>query len=115
MERFQTELELANERDLLSTLLENIPDRIYFKDRESRFILINRALTDLLHFERAEQAYGKSDADFYGEEHARQALKDERRVMNPCPINNRMSCALRNCSARAAANSPRSNAAINRW
>jgi PAS domain S-box-containing protein len=81
VERARSDAALARERELLRTLLENIPDRIYFKDRESRFILINRALTDLLHFERPEQAYGKSDADFYGEEHARQALKDERRVM----------------------------------
>ena len=81
MERFQTELELANERDLLSTLLENIPDRIYFKDRQSRFTRINQALRNLFQLSKVEEAYGKTDADFYGEEHARPALEDERRVM----------------------------------
>lgn len=81
MERFHSEQELAKERDLMSTLLENIPDRIYFKDRQSRFIRINQALRQLFRLERVEDAYGKTDADFYGEEHARPALEDERQVM----------------------------------
>ena len=66
---------------MLNTLLESIPDRIYFKDTESRFTRINRALTSLFGLERPEQAYGKTDADFYGVEHAGKALADERRVM----------------------------------
>jgi PAS domain S-box-containing protein len=81
IERARSEAALGRERELLNTLLENIPDRIYFKDRESRFIRINRALTELFQFERAEEAYGKTDADFYGDEHASAALADERRVM----------------------------------
>src|SRR4051794_16295328 len=81
MERFQAEAELANERDLLQTLLENIPDRIYFKDKQSRFTRINRALKELFRLAKVEDAYGKTDADFYGEEHAQPALEDERRVM----------------------------------
>jgi PAS domain S-box-containing protein len=81
VERARAEAQLARERDLLHTLLENIPDRIYFKDRESRFIRINRALTVLFGLNSAEQAYGKTDADFYGQEHAGDALRDEVRVM----------------------------------
>ena len=79
--RARSEAALARERNLLNTLLENIPDRIYFKDKQSRFIRINHALTELFGFEKPEQAYGKTDADFYGEEHAGKALADERRVM----------------------------------
>ncbi len=79
--RFRSEAALAHERELLNTLLENIPDRIYFKDEKSRFIRINHALTELLGFEKPEQAYGMSDADFYDEEHSAKALADERRVM----------------------------------
>jgi PAS domain S-box-containing protein len=81
IERTYAEAALARERDLLNTLLENVPDRIYFKDRESRFVRINRALTELLRLEHPEEAYGKTDADFYDESHASEALNDERRVM----------------------------------
>ena len=81
IERARGEAQLAQERQLLGTLLESIPDRIYFKDKRSRFIRINRALTELLGLKRNEDVYGKTDADFYGAEHARSALEDEIRVM----------------------------------
>ena len=79
--RARSDAALAHERDLLNMLLESIPDRIYFKDEESRFIRINHALKELFGLKKAEQAYGKTDADFYGAEHAAKALADERRVM----------------------------------
>ncbi len=81
LERSRSEAQLAGERELLDTLLENIPDRIYFKDEQSRFIRINRALMRLFNLERPEQAYGKTDTDFYGGDHASDALNDERQVM----------------------------------
>lgn len=81
IERTYAEAAFARERDALNTLLENVPDRIYFKDRESRFIRINRALTTLLGLHSPEEAYGKTDADFYDETHAAEARADERHVM----------------------------------
>ena len=81
VERSRSEAQLSRERDLLTTLLDNIPDRIYFKDRQSRFIRVNRALMRLFALERPEEILGRTDADFYGSEHAQEALDDERRVM----------------------------------
>lgn len=45
-ERQRAEQELAEERNLLRTLLDNIPDEIYVKDRSGRVVMANRALTE---------------------------------------------------------------------
>ncbi|MFT3830860.1 MAG: PAS domain-containing protein [Opitutaceae bacterium] len=68
--------------DLLRALLENTPDGIYFKDRESRFLMISRSQARLLGLAEPQEAYGKSDHDFFSAEHADQARADERRIMD---------------------------------
>ncbi len=81
VERSRSEALLDREREMLDTLLDNIPDRIYFKDRQSRFVRMNHALQALFGLDRKEDAYGKTDADFYGSEHAVEARADEELVM----------------------------------
>lgn len=81
IERARFEADLAQERELLHTLLDSIPDRIYFKDVRSRFIRINRAMMKIFGVRRPEDVYGKTDADFYHAEHAAQSLQDEQYVM----------------------------------
>jgi PAS domain S-box-containing protein len=70
-----------NEGYLLRTLMDNLPDAIYFKDQGSRFISTNRANLEKIGAATFEEVIGKTDADFFSEEHARQALEDERRIM----------------------------------
>jgi PAS domain S-box-containing protein len=72
---------LAQDEFLLRTLMDHIPDHIYFKDRDSRFIRINRALAQVFGLSDPAQAVGKTDFDFFTEEHARQAHADEQAVM----------------------------------
>jgi len=72
---------LARERDLLSSLLDNIPDRIYFKDTESRFVRINKATSDMLGLSDPEQAVGKKDFDFFTEEYAKYSHQGEQELM----------------------------------
>jgi two-component system sensor histidine kinase/response regulator len=66
---------------LLHLLMENVPDSIYFKDRQSRFIRINRSLARRFGLSDPAEAVGKTDFDFFSEEHARQAYLDEQEVI----------------------------------
>ena len=79
--RRQIEDELAFERDLLHALLENVPDRIYFKDTESRFVRCSQALARRLGLESPEDAVGKTDYDFHPKQQAKEFHEDEQRVV----------------------------------
>ena len=80
-EHKQAEQALAQERDLLGTLMDNLPDHIYFKDRQSRFLRINRAHAKAFGLSDPGQAVGKTDFDFFAAEHAQQAYNDEQEVI----------------------------------
>jgi PAS domain S-box-containing protein len=80
-ERKEAEEALAKEQHLLNALLDTIPDNIYFKDRDSRFIRINKALASWLGLADPSEALGRSDFDFFSEEHARQAFADEQEII----------------------------------
>jgi PAS domain S-box-containing protein len=69
------------ERHLLNALLENAPDYIYFKDTENRFIRTSRAHAKAFGLKDPAEAVGKTDFDFFTEEHARAAYEDEQEVM----------------------------------
>jgi PAS domain S-box-containing protein len=75
--RQNTEAELAYERKLLRTLMDSVPDSIYFKDRQSRFTLINRAQAELLGIDDPAEACGKTDWDYFLSAFAEQAYNDE--------------------------------------
>ena len=69
------------ERNLFHFLMENIPDRIYFKDLESRFICVNAAMARLFHLKGTGEAVGKSDSDFFPKADAQRMYEDEQRVV----------------------------------
>lgn len=73
--------DLAREHNMLRSLIETIPDHVYFKDRESRFILANRALARVFGLDIPNDLLGKTDFDFFTGEHAEQALADEKDLL----------------------------------
>jgi len=77
----RSEAALKHERFLLRTIMDNLPDRIYFKDEQSRFLRNSRGHLQRFGLTDASQAIGKSDFDFFSEEHARQAYEDEQRLI----------------------------------
>lgn len=69
------------DRELLDAFLEHIPDNVFFKDRDSRFVRVSRAMATYCGLADPRQAVGKTDADIFSSEHADQALADERLIM----------------------------------
>lgn len=76
-----TERKLADERNLLSTLLDNLPDAVYVKDRDSRFVLCNREVLRRKQIASVEEIVGKTDADLDPPELARGVLADEQELL----------------------------------
>lgn len=66
---------------LLNTLMENIPDIIYFKDKENRFIRINEAARNLFGVNSELEAIGKTDFDFFEEKQAKEAFAIEQEIL----------------------------------
>jgi PAS domain S-box-containing protein len=73
--------DLERERYLLHSLLKSLPDNVYFKDRESRFLRVSHAMANWVGLDNPDDMVGKTDHDFFAEEHATPALEDERRLM----------------------------------
>ena len=73
--------DLQQERYLLHTLMDYFPHNIYFKDDESRFIRINKAMANYFGLSDPRDATGKTDIDFFSGEHAYQALADEKEIV----------------------------------
>ena len=80
-DRVHAQQALAQERELLNALMDNIPDSIYFKDVESRFTRLNQTQATLLGCERVEEALGKTDFDFFAPEHAEMFYADEQNII----------------------------------
>jgi PAS domain S-box-containing protein len=79
LERIQNEL--AHERYLLRILMDHIPDTIYFKDAESKFLRVNRAQATMLGIDNPQDAMGRSDADYFDAEVFRKTRADEQRIL----------------------------------
>jgi sigma-B regulation protein RsbU (phosphoserine phosphatase) len=79
--RKRMEEKLLEERHLMRLLIDNVPLNIYFKNKRSEFTLVNQSMAEWLGMLDPDEVAGKSDRDFFGEEHWKKAWEDEKRIM----------------------------------
>ncbi|MEM7042349.1 MAG: PAS domain S-box protein, partial [Pseudomonadota bacterium] len=92
----ETQRALAEERNLLRAIVDNIPDAIYAKDRQARFILKNTFDAGMMGAKCPEDTIGKTDFDYYPEEIATEFYHDDLQVIESgIPIINKTERLLR--------------------
>ena len=79
----RTEAALEQERSVIQELMLNLTEAIfiYFKDEQSRFLRVNSALAKKLGVKEPHEAVGKTDHDFFPDDYARHAFRDELEIM----------------------------------
>ncbi|MBF0494880.1 MAG: PAS domain S-box protein, partial [Candidatus Omnitrophica bacterium] len=70
----------ADKQYFLQNLLDTIPDMIYFKDIQERFVLVNKAHAEALGL-KADEVIGKKDTDFFPGKLAEDFSKDDKLVL----------------------------------
>ncbi|MGJ8637920.1 MAG: PP2C family protein-serine/threonine phosphatase [Opitutaceae bacterium] len=71
----------ASAKRLFETLMEQTADRIYIKDRNSKFVAASQTLAELHGLKNRHDLEGKSDFDLFSIEHAQQAFDDEQEIL----------------------------------
>ncbi len=77
----QIEVELDNSNELLRTVIDNIPDAIYMKDKNSRKLVANKIDAQRCNVEKTEDIIGKTDYDLYPRDIADKYIEDDKKVL----------------------------------
>ena len=72
---------IPDNTDLLQQLMDNIEDNIFFKDRDGKFIMINKANAKWFGVDDPQEIVGKDDFDFFDEKHALKQVEEEQWIM----------------------------------
>ena len=80
-EMVQTSKALERERNTLRSLIDSMPDNIYLRDPEGKYLVGNQALATFVGVDDPEELRGKSPHDFFGPAQAKAFLKEDREVM----------------------------------
>ncbi|MCA9057146.1 MAG: PAS domain S-box protein [Planctomycetaceae bacterium] len=85
--------QLTNEQSLFANLVDSLPDAVYFKDRESRFIRANRQVATIFQVPSVKDVVGKSDSDFLRADESETYRRDELRILETGePLINKEEC-----------------------
>ena len=77
----ETCVRATTDQQLLDAFLDHIPDCVYFKDCDSRFVRISRTLADRFGLTDPADAVDKTDFNMFSAEHAQQAFADEQHII----------------------------------
>lgn len=78
MKEVQKRLEV--EKAMFHVLMDHLPDRITYKDKDSVITRVNKAKADRMKM-AADDFLGKTDYDFFDKEHAARAMRDEKAML----------------------------------
>ncbi len=81
IKRAAAETALQDERNLLRSVIDNVPDSIFVKDAEGRYLLGNTAHAQQLGIESPEEIVGHTSFDYFAPEVARGFAADDERVL----------------------------------
>jgi PAS domain S-box-containing protein len=81
--RRRTDIEraLAQERNLLDALINTLPEYVYVKDLERRFIMNNKAHLELLGLKTQAEALGKRSEDFFPTERIQSYVEGDLKIL----------------------------------
>jgi len=79
-ERKKTEIKLAREHELLNTLMNNLPDPVYFKDDSNRYLMVNKAMAANYNT-TPDKMIGKTDFDFLSPEKAQKIFEEDEEII----------------------------------
>ena len=77
----QENVRLEQKYELLRTLIDSLPDNIFIKNRQSRFLVNNLAHVQALGATHQDEVLGKSDLDIFSGELASQYYEDDQTMM----------------------------------
>jgi len=80
-ERKLAEEQLEEEKSLLRTIINNIPDFIYAKDLEGQFVVANLAIASFFGHEAADDILGKTIGDLLPEDVSSEYMEEEREIV----------------------------------
>jgi PAS domain S-box-containing protein len=81
-ERMRAEETLSEERKILRALIDNVPDFMYVKDVDCRFLVANLSVARQMGAKTPAELLGKNDFDFYPSDIATPFYEDEQRVIH---------------------------------
>ncbi len=80
-DKIEIENKFVRELQLQQYFMDYLPDSIYFKDIDSRFIKANKATLTKMGLSSFDELLGKTDFDIFCDEHAQLAKKDEEEII----------------------------------